>query len=350
MTRRAVSALVVLTVLATTATACSEDDPTVDSAAHRPTTTRADPTIPARAPMAPLTGLALEYPAVAFRAALVVKIDNLDAGRETARPQAGIATADVVVEEMVEGGITRLFAIFQSARPDRVGPVRSARTTDLALVSQLNRPLFAWSGGNVKVVAAVHDAPLLDVGVDVVPGAYQRDESRRQPHNLYVRPADLYDRDDGDAHPPPPMFQFRLPGEDLSPGAEVVRGVRIEWGGISSVPVSYSYDARSDTWRRDQAGTPHVDADGTPVAPRNVVILFSDYVVSPADPLSPEARTVGSGEAWVLTKGRVVKGFWNRPTPDRPAELATGIDRPIKLTAGRTWVELARRGSATLDR
>ena len=100
----------------------------------RPPTTKPDPTVPVGVPTAPLTGLALENPLVGFRPALAVKIDNVDTGSDHARPQAGIAAADVVFEEIVEGGITRLVAVIQSELPGRVGPIRSARTTDPAML------------------------------------------------------------------------------------------------------------------------------------------------------------------------------------------------------------------------
>ena len=89
------------------------------------------------------------------RPALAVKVDNLDANGETAVPQLGLLKADVVFEEIVEGNITRLVGVFHSQQPGRVGPVRSARTTDVQLLPQLGRPLLAWSGGNAGVVRLV---------------------------------------------------------------------------------------------------------------------------------------------------------------------------------------------------
>src|SRR6202023_2878882 len=102
-----------------------------------------------------------------------------------ARPQIGLVQADVVVEEQVEGGVTRFAAIFQSQDVSRVGPVRSARSTDIALVANLDRPLFAYSGANARFLQLVHAAPLVDVGVDADPGIYARDFTRPSPYNLF---------------------------------------------------------------------------------------------------------------------------------------------------------------------
>ena len=315
-----------------------------------PTGGAPDPTIPKGVPLSPLTGLAppkAEQLSV-FRPAIAVKIDNLDAKGETARPQAGIADADLVFEEIVEGNITRLVGVFQSAIPARVGPVRSARTTDPILLSQLNRPLLAWSGGNGYVVGAVHASSLRDVGYDADPGAYGRDRSRRAPHNLFVIPGQLYDRAPG-AEPPKPMFTYRKTGEKLLPTAKPVKSVRITFGGGAASPiVTWDYDPHVDGWRRGQNGTTHVDDKGQVVAPTNVVILFTNYVQSPADRRSPEAASVGKGEVWVLSKGRIVGGTWQRDTPESHPVLKDLKGHLIKLTPGKTWIELPRPGGATI--
>ncbi|MDQ1503793.1 MAG: hypothetical protein QOD57_1520, partial [Actinomycetota bacterium] len=103
------------------------------STTQAPPSTTTAPAVAANA--SPLTGLPAD-PAVPARAALVVKIDNAP----KARPQIGINQADLVIEEKVEDGVTRFFTIFQSQVSDPVGPVRSARTTDIALVTPLNHP------------------------------------------------------------------------------------------------------------------------------------------------------------------------------------------------------------------
>jgi hypothetical protein len=148
--------------------ACGGDDK--KKAAPKATTTTATPTTAAAAPAsgAPLTGVAGGDAAKLARPALITKIDNAPNGR----PQAGINQADVVFEEGVEGGITRLAVVFHSQDADEVGPVRSARTTDILIASALNKPLFAWSGSNADFVKLVRAAPLVDVGVDVKGGAY----------------------------------------------------------------------------------------------------------------------------------------------------------------------------------
>src|SRR3954454_8087691 len=162
------------------------------------TTTTASPA----APTSPLTGTPVANPANQNRVALIVKIDNAP----EARPQAGLTEADVVFEEQVEGGISRLMAIYQSADANPVGPVRSARSTDISIASELNRPLFGYSGANALFLKLVRSSPLVDVGVDLQPSEYRREGSRHAPHNLMSTTAGLFKHAPAGSGPPPALF------------------------------------------------------------------------------------------------------------------------------------------------
>jgi hypothetical protein len=307
-----------------------------------PVTTTTEPPV---GEIAPLTGLRSTDPAVTTRPALAVKIDNLDTPGESALPQTGLLKADVVFEEIVEADITRLVAIFQSELPgDRVGPVRSARTTDLQILPQLGHPLLAWSGGNAGVVAAVRSSPFLsDEGADAASSSYRRDRSRRAPHNLYVDANSLWSRVSPDLGAPKPIFQFRAEGATTPAGAPADPGPRITWGsGGASAPARWDWDATTKLYKRDQRGRPHLDESGTQLSAQNVVVLMTPYGVSPADTRSPEAQTVGSGVAVVYTNGVRIDGRWERPKVEEPAKLVDAAGAPILLTPGRTWIELLR--------
>lgn len=309
-----------------------------------PVTTTTQPPV---GPVAPLTGLRLGEGAPVGRPALAVKIDNLDAPGESALPPAGLSRADVVFEEIVEGNITRLVAVFHSKDPGRVGPIRSARTTDVHLLPQLGRPLLAWSGGNEGVAGAVRSSPfLIDVGWDAVPPAYARDRNRRAPHNLFADGNALLARAPVDAAAPPPLFFFRNSGQALQHGANPSAGVDLSWGGggVTS-PVRWTWDEQLRLYRREQRRRPHVDEDGAPIVAQNVVVLVTDYGRSAADIRSPEALTVGGGEAFVFTNGAQIHGRWERAFEGVPAALFADDGVPILLTPGQTWVELPRAGT-----
>lgn len=327
--------------------------PTTTSTTRSTTTTAVVTTTePATGPVAPLTGLRVVDPALVNRPALAVKIDNLDAPRESALPQSGLARADVVFEEIVEGNITRLVAIFHSQQPGRVGPVRSARTTDVHLLPQFGRVLLAWSGGNQGVVSAVRHAPfIVDVGHDAATPSYSRDRTRRAPHNLFVQADELFARAPAGMGPPNPLFQYRTTGQAQPATAQQAQGVDLTWGGgMASSPVSWRWDQKLGMYLRSQNGRMQLDTDGTVYSARNVVVLVTPYGRSAADSRSPEALTVGTGELFVYTQGKVIPGLWNRPSEDKPAALFDVAGKPILLTPGATWVELPRSGGVTTIR
>jgi hypothetical protein len=315
-------------------------------------TTRDDATTTSKPadPVFPLTGVPVADPATVQHPAVVVKIDN----SPDARPQWGINQADIVYELLVEG-ITRYAVVFHSDLPDKVGPVRSARSSDIELLANLGGPLVAWSGGNPGVVnevrTAVSNGFLTDAGHDVVPGEYHRDRSRQAPHNLTTNVAALLSA----AAPPgvgapPPLFRYRAPFEPYVGGSIVASGYVVDFGG--GVRAEYVWDAERGGWDRFQVDQDHsrassatVDADGQQVAPQNVVILFLEYGQSPSDARSPMALSSGEGDAVVLTDGKAIVGRWSRPNALSGWELVDQGGNPIRLSPGRTWVALPEVGS-----
>ncbi len=276
---------------------------------------------------------------VTDRPALAVKIDNVDA----ARPQTGINQADIVFEEQVEDGRTRLVAIFHSEDSDPVGPIRSVRTSDIEILSNLRSPLFASSGGNEGSRQALRNSTLIDVGHDAESGAYSRQSGRRAPHNLFTSTVELYDRAGDRSTTPPPQLRFRSPGEALPEGAKDVVGVTVPF---SNTDIEYRWNGTG--WARSQNGSRHVDSDGVQVAPPNVIIQFVGYRPSAADGRSPEAIMVGGAPAWMLLDGKLIEGTWNRPTLESHTVFRDADDNLVELNPGKTWITLARTDRASI--
>ena len=310
--------------------------------ATKPTTTTTEAPAPV-APAAgqPLTGLPGD---VKPRPALIVKIDNAP----KARPQAGLLAADVVVEEAVEGGVTRFMVIFHSQDTDEVGPVRSARSTDIEVATALNKPLFAYSGANDVFEDLLRKSPLVNVGPNAKGGAYFRKSGRPSPYNLWSRFPQLYEGSEGT--PPPAMFQYRAEGEPAA--GEPANNVKFEFRGRIVTAVEWRWDAASGTYRRKTDGADHTDAKGEPVAPKNVVVQFTEYVntglVDRSGEPVPEGKIVGEGEAWIFTDGKVIKGRWKKENAEQVTSYTDGAGQPIKLTPGQTWLELPKPGSASI--
>lgn len=352
-----------------------------------PTTTTTTTTIPL--PVWPLTGLPDAKAGGPAHPAIVVKIDN----SPDARPQAGINEADIVYEVLVEG-ITRYALVFHSNLIDPVGPVRSARSSDINLVANLSTPLFSWSGANGGVIgevaAAARKGILIDASYDAAEPAYYRSGDRRAPHNLYVSLPQLLELK-GPENPvnPTPIFTYRKPvvvvpstttssssstttkkkSETTTttlpptttttttttlPGAPVP-GFTLNFGGVV---VDYVWNPVTNGWSRLQVDQEHprsksatLDTAGVQVSPANVIVQFIEYGTSPSDSRSPMALTVGSGKVLVFSQGRAIAGTWSRPTADAATTYTSNDGAPIELTPGRTWVALPRAGSQviTLD-
>lgn len=284
-----------------------------------------------------LTGLNIE--GRVSRPALAVKIDNVRA----AMPQSGINQADIVYVELVEGA-TRLAAVFHSTAPAEVGPVRSMRTSDLNLLAPLNGPLFANSGGNRGTRAALADSTLVDIGVGTAAQLYYRSAGRSAPHNLFTNTQNLWSvgSEFSDTGLPPPLFVFREPNAPVNSTAVPASSIDIDY---AYTEVQYTWNGSG--WNRTQDGRPTVDTRGVRTSPATVIVQFTNYGRSAADSRSPEAITVGSGAALVLTDGHVVDATWSRP---RATDVTTYTDsqgRPISILPGRTWVELPRPDSTS---
>jgi hypothetical protein len=302
----------------------------------------APPSVPAPPTMAasPLTGLPMDIVA-SKRPVLVVKIDNAP----KARPQIGLNQADVVFEEGVEGGITRFAALFHSEMSKPVGPVRSARSTDIKIVSALHHPLFAYSGANALFKQYVHDAPLVDVGVDNFPDRYHRDSSRTSPYNLFSETDELLKLAPDGSVPPPALFAYRGPGVAPSgPEARAVTHARVWWQASKLTEAIWDWDPLAKGWRRTQNGETHVDAAGRQVTPANVVVQFVSYhdtgLVDSSGTSVPEADVVGEGDAWVLTGGMLIPCHWAKASNTDITHYTDASGAEVRLARGKTWVEL----------
>jgi hypothetical protein len=293
------------------------------------TTTTAKRAVVTAAP-APLTGVPDPSGAAARRCAITVKIDN----SSFARPRSGIDQADVVYEEVVEGLLTRLAAVFNSKAPDVVGPVRSVRKTDQSLVTPL-RGIFAYSGGAAYAIASINTAPVVQLDETRAGPLMFRDHSRKPPHNLYAHVDQMYARCKDGA--PIPLFAYRAAG--TAPSGTPATSFTVGFKGLHT-QVTWQWDTAAAGWRRILDGTPEVTTTGAALEPKNVVVMFAHYVGGNSENLGAEAQLTGQGTAWVFTAARVIKGTWVRPDRSRAAQLLDESGKVVRLTPGPTWVEL----------
>ena len=350
---KTLAALLLVGGLTAVASACSGDseaaqttaESTVPETTEEPTTTRkatttteATTTLPPTTTTEPviarmpLTGQPLEFGQLPpDRPALVVKIDN----NPVARPQSGLNSADIVFEEIVEVG-TRFAAVFHSGNANPVGPIRSGRTQDVDLLGGLQRPLFAWSGGNAGVTRAIAESDFIDTFHSAPRGTYRRQGNNKAPHNYYSDTDALFALTTPEAGRPVPMFSYLKPG--VAPAGSPATRAEVR---MDSDNVLWEYDPASNAYWRTTNGRAHSDANGgEQVNAANVVILDTPYRPSYVDRRSPEAVTIGGGPAMVLSGGTLRTGSWLRNTRTDGIALFADDGTTIELLPGRTWVEL----------
>lgn len=251
---------------------------------------------------------------------LAVKIDNVAA----ARPATGLNDAAIVYAIEVEGGLSRLMAVYDSKHlPSTVGPVRSARQTDLQLLAEYNKPAFAFSGAESHFLPVVKNSPL----VTAVTGTkdFFRSNDRPAPHNEFLHPQNAAAKG-GIAKDIGLRFAAATPS-----------------GGTAATTASARMPAArfSFTWNGSQY---RVAMDGTTspwtadnVVVQHVAVKKSDFPDSTG--FVPFSQTVGHGSAQILRNGRSYTARWNRPT-QADGTTYTVDGRTLPLHPGRTWIVL----------
>jgi hypothetical protein len=289
-------------------------------------------------PKWPLTGLNAPTKESTTKRPLSVKIENSPA----ARPQTGLNSADVVYESVTEGGITRFNLLFQSKVPDVVGPVRSARLSDLWVVPQY-RAIFFYSGASSSVTARVRQADLPDMSQDVgVSRPYYRSSARPAPHNLYLNPKKGYAEAKRRGH----SLTAKVPKLAFGPAsvttsATPVKSVYIPFSSFNNV--TWTYNEKRGVFLRQNNQRIHRDAQtGKQVAAKNVVVLWAKYTEASHDmvgSLTYDIRLGGTGKATVFRDGKRYNGKWIA-TRTQPPHFVDKNGRPIRLAPGNTWMQV----------
>ncbi|MFF2848660.1 DUF3048 domain-containing protein [Streptomyces sp. NPDC058001] len=266
---------------------------------------------------------------------LAVKIDNVG----PARPQTGIDAADIVYAEQVEAGLSRLMAVFATRLPQAVGPVRSARETDLELLGQFHDPTLAFSGAQSKLLPLIDKAPLRPVPPEKAVSAYYRGMGKPAPHNLYLRPDKVMDKAAGAAA----LAQTGFRTGPAPTGGKAVKQRTVKF---PAARFTFTWSADRGRWLVSMDGTRARTTDGKDLAPATVVVqhvtvrksAFHDFLGNN----SPYSETVGSGTAEVLRDGRSYEVRWSRPSADEGTEFTTADGTPVNFAPGQVWVVLAK--------
>lgn len=272
---------------------------------------------------------------------LAVKIDDTN----MAHPQIGLEDADVVYIEQVEGGLTRLAAIFSTKIPQRIGPVRSARISDIDILSQYGRVAFAYSGAQRKLLPVIAAANLQDLGAQrQSPTIFTTDPNRIQPYAMVLR-ADLL------------MQKIKDDGLNVDTAKSVgfVFGDRPDGGDpISQVVVNWPAATYSAQWSQEQSRWLLSHNNKVNLAESGVILGPTTFVIqmvriSPSEygdkfgGVTPLSETIGSGKAYVLRDGELFVTTWNRAFEGSGTTFTFADGTAMNFAPGQVWVALTDR-------
>ncbi|SDJ50660.1 DUF3048 domain-containing protein [Streptomyces indicus] len=257
---------------------------------------------------------------------LAVKIDNV----RPARPHTGLREAAVIHVEQVESGLTRLLAVYTGGRlPQSVGPVRSARETDLELLRQYGKPILAFSGAQGKLLPLIDRAELYPRSPAQAPAAYFRSSARPMPHNLYLRPARLSPAPDKEARATDLGLRFgEAPAGGRATEEHTVR--------YPAARYTFTWSAARGRWRVS------MDGGRSGLTPSTVVVQYG--VVRDSrfrdrwGNVSPYTETVGDGDVLVLRNGRAYEGTWRRASAVEPTVYTDRDGQPVAFADGQVWI------------
>ncbi len=272
---------------------------------------------------------------------LVVKIDDTI----SARPQIGIDRADIVYIEQVEGGLTRLAAVFSSEIPTLIGPIRSARISDIEILAQYGRVVFAYSGAQSKMLPVISAANLNDYGAQrQSPTIYTRDESRTSPTNMVLRADLLLEKVRSDGREIATSRSVGWSFGDLPSGGTAITGAQLSWPAAS---YEVKWSTEEERWLIFNNGIPNMSASGTQHGPTTFLIQTVDILPSEyGDKLggvTPYSKTIGSGTGFVLRDGKYFPATWSRPDELSGTTWRALDGSEMPFARGQIWIALTEK-------
>lgn len=332
--------VVALTAIALTLTACgSKDEKKADPKASERNSAKL-------VERSPLTGLAMKN-GLPNNPVFVVKVENTEGGA----PQYGLNKADLVFEELVEGGLTRLAALYYSNLPSKVGHVRSMRATDIGIAGPVNGQIVASGGANgtykrvksagIKVFSEDHGAP-----------GFSSDPSKVRPYNRLINLQTLARKAKvkplrGNYLPwlTTPAKSTPTPSDGATTTPAPKTATKLDVGFSNSTHTRWAL--RGDTWQRTNGHA----ASGQDFKADTLLILYAKVgnagYLDPAGNAVPETIFEGSGKALVLHGKTVTDATWTKKTLDQQITLKGKDGKSIGINPGHVWIELVPKGSGS---
>jgi hypothetical protein len=285
----------------------------------------------------PLTGLPVDDgdSSAQRHPVMVLKMDNTD----SSAPQEGLGSADMVVEELVEGGLTRLAAFYYQDIPGEVGPVRSMRASDIGIVSPVGADVVT-SGAAPVTIRRITGAGIKFFGEGTK--GFFRASDRPEPYNLMTNLKTVVSTIHQKAERPDDY----LPWGDESdlPKGKKATSISAVFGSGHTTEWSYSNGGYVNTNTHAAQGD-EFPADTVLVL--RVQVGDAGYKDPAGNPV-PETKLMGKGKALLFHGGEVVRGGWKKKGLSDAISLFQG-KHELKVPAGHTWIELvpAKDGNVT---
>ena len=280
------------------------------------------------------TGLAGENKQI-----LVVKIDDTNA----AHPQIGVESADVVYVEQVEGGLTRLAAIYTSKLPPLIGPIRSARISDIELLAQFGRVGFAYSGAQSKMRPVIAAANLENLSAERnPPSIYGKDPDRPGPVDMILNPDLLLERANAN-----PKIRIETATASVFPFGDAPKGetntavAKVKW---PSAKYELRWDSTNEKWLIYFNEKPNMAANGEHLYADTAIIQIVSITPSiygdKFGEITPFSKTIGSGKAVMLRDGFSYQIRWQRNLESDVTTWMSEDGGVANFKPGRTWIFL----------
>jgi hypothetical protein len=267
---------------------------------------------------------------------LVVKLDNT----VNSEPHSGLEDADVVYLEQVEGGLTRYAAVFSTRIPKKIGPIRSARISDIDLFAQYGKVAFAYSGSQQKLKPVIAAANLFNVSGDVGPAGYFRDLSRPAPYNFYGNGPELLARAPHAQHAKDVGFRFST---TPPAGGIHIKSATVNWPAARAI---FTWNATAKRWLLTMDGI-KASSDGERLGGTTVVVQYVKMTNSIYHDrhggITPFSQTIGSGRALVMLDGKVVSARWSRKSLKTGTIWTTPAGKRLAFAPGQVWVLLVNQ-------
>ena len=278
---------------------------------------------------------------------LAVKIDDTP----QAHPQIGLKDADVIYIEQVEGGLTRLAAIFSSKVPSIVGPVRSARISDLDILAQYGKVAFAYSGAQTKFRPRIQAANLVSLSAEREPATiYYREPSRVAPTDMILKAPELLLKAEKEGAQ---IESAKSVGWEFGKKPENGRAIvsaTVKW---PAGKYSFIWSKSQNRWLIEYRDTPNLDVNGFQLGSKTILIQLVSITDSEYQDkfggVTPFSQTVGVGFGYLLRDGEVFKINWKRSTAESGTTFTTEDGKVAKFAPGQIWVALTDKEPTFLE-